>query len=326
MINRVHWGLLSFLALFISSCGASGSPSLQETQVALYVQQTVVARDMAELTQMAEVPAASTSVPPQSTSTFIPEVADSPSAIPDPPTESASSFDSWRQEAKILLYEGITGDPERSRIISLALDSLGQNYFDAASQIGEFQTQLSSDQQWDLIIYARENRDTQSGNPFGEIFSEYDNGSSVIIEHWNLDDILNYSAPFTTKMERCGLVVTADWSDPEGTADLLLYAHNTQNSIHNQPNEDIRLSSLGNTRWLGDIGDFIRLKAGSEGQVLYGTLETTNNSKAAVVSCFDNRFILQSFSTHQYDRVRMIMLWENFIYNALYARYQYLSK
>ena len=321
-----YWGVLSLLTALISACASSSSPTLQETQVALYVQQTVIARDIAELTQAANESVLQPIVEEITEPASTPEPLPTATGVSVPPTEPASTFESWKQEARILLYEGITGDPNRSRIISRALDSLGLGYLDTASQIGEFQSQLSSNQEWDLIIYARENRDNFSGNLFGEIFSEYDKGSSVIIEHWNLDDVLNYSAPFTMKMEKCGLAVTADWYDPNNTADLLLYAHNTQNPIHNQPNTNIRLTSFGQLRWSGDIGDFLRLTTGSDAQVLYGTLETTDTTKATVVSCFNNRFVLQTFSTHQYDRDRMIMLWENYVYNTLYARYQNLEK
>ena len=318
------WGLLFLLVVLLSACASPVSPALQETQVALYVQQTVVARDIAELTQAANEPTVQPTVQATIEPSSTPQLPMDTSVAP-PPTEPAPSFESWKREAKILLYEGITGDPNRSRIISGALDSLGLGYLDTASQIGEFQSPLSGNQDWDLVIYARENRDDASGNLFGEIFSEYDNGSSVIIEHWNLDDILNFSTAFTMKMEKCGLVVTADWYDPNQTADLLPYAHNTQNPIHNQPNTNIRLTSFGQAKWSGDIGDFLRLTTGSDAQVLYGTLETTNSTKATAVSCFNNRFVLQTFSTHQYDRVRMIMLWENYIYNTHLARYQYLG-
>lgn len=325
MTKLRRWGLLLLLVVMISGCASSGGSPLQQTQVALYVQQTVLAEHIAELTQEVDTVV----VPPTAQIAALPTSAPEPlpaaTSAPVSPPESTSSFESWRREATILLYEGIAGDPQRPRVISHALDGLGQNYFDAVSQIGEFQSQLSGSQTWDLIIYARENRDTQSGNPFGEIFAEYDKGSSVVIEYWNLDDVLNYSQPFTMKMERCGLTVTADWYDSSGGADMLLYAHNTQNPIHNQPNSNIRLTSFEYVRWTGDIGDFIRLKTGSHAQVLYGASETTNTTKATVVSCFDNRFVLQTFSTHQYDRDRMIMLWENYIYNTLYARYQHLG-
>lgn len=283
---------LTFGILVASSCSTSGETSLQKTQVALYVEQTIVARDIAKLTQMANAPT------PLSTATNLNEIPSfiTPSISVDTPTSVASEndlpseFSNWIKTARILLYEGITGDSKRSRIIAFSLANLGVEYFDAGSQIGEFQTQLSSNNEWDLIIYARENRDKSSGSPFGEIFAEYDRGASIIIEHWNLDDILNYSASFSLKLEECGVVISKDWYDPNGNADLLLYAHNTNNPIHNQPNKDIRLTSFGNTRWTGDIGDIMRIKPRNQAQILYGTLETSDTTNGTVVACFSNRW------------------------------------
>ena len=140
-----------------------------------------------------------------------------------------------------------------------------------------------------------------------------------------LDDVANFSSALTSKMTKCGFTITADWFDPNGSADLLLYAHNTQNPIHNQPNSNIRLTSFNTVQWTGDIGDLLRVTPGGEGQILYGISESNSASKGTVISCFGNRFILQTHPTHQYERDRMSFLWENYIYNALYARYQYLN-
>lgn len=226
------------------------------------------------------------------------------------------------KNANVLLYEDIAGTSNRTRWIANALNELNVPYYDALDQIGLFQSQLSSSQTWDLIIYAREDRNNLAGNLFGEIFEEYDNGSSIIIEHWNLDDVANFSTPLTSKMERCGFGITADLFDPQGR-DYLLYAHNTQNPIHTQPHSNIRLTSFNTVKWTGDLGDLLRIKSGGDGQILYGISEGNSTSKGTVISCFGNRWILQTHATHDFERDRMTYLWENYIYNALYARYQY---
>ena len=311
------------LLLLISACSSSGgSTDIQQTQVAIWVEQTVIARDIAALTQAANQP----QLPQQ----FPSPIVNSPGAPPTIESSSSSNlsnFDDWLANSKILLYEDVAGTGDRTRWIADALDDLGLSYFDSVDQIGLFQSKLSSNDEWDLIIYARENRNNDSGNLFAEIFDEYDNaGSSVIIEHWNLDDVANFSSALTAKMSRCGFTITADWYDSTGSGDLLLYAHNTQNPIHNQPNSSIRLTSFNTVRWTGELGDFLRVVPGGEGQILYGASENNPSSKGTVIACFDNRFILQTHATHQYERDRMIYLWENYIYNALEARYRYLGK
>lgn len=310
-----------FSLAFLGACSSGSSPEFQQTQMALWVEQTVIARDIAALTQAAV----------QSPQQFPTPVLNDPVVIPTAENPSSSSstsnFEDWLENADILLYEDVAGTNDRTRWISDALRDLGLPYFDSLDQIGLFQSQLSSNAEWDLIIYARENRYNDAGNLFAEIFSEYDNaGSSVIIEHWNLDDVANFSSALTAKMSRCGFTITADWYDTTGSGDLLLYAHNTQNPIHNQPNSSIRLTSFNTVRWTGELGDFLRVVPGGDGQILYGVSENNSSSKGTVIACFNNRFILQTHATHQYERDRMIYLWENYIYNALYARYQFLNK
>jgi hypothetical protein len=41
------------------------------------------------------------------------------------------------------------------------------------------------------------------------------------------------------------------------------------------------------------------------------------NSHALLVSCLDGRLIIQSFRTHEYQYEEMLMLWKNYIYQAL---------
>ncbi len=313
----------AFFFLTVAACSLGGNSDVQSTQVAMWVEQTVIARDIAALTQVANQPQSGQQVSPTGSSNSAIQPAPESSSS----SSTASNFDDWLENSKILLYEDIAGTRDRTRWISDALNDLGLSYFDSVDQIGLFQSKLSSNEEWDLIIYARENRNNDAGNLFREIFEEYDDvGSSVIIEHWNLDDVANFSSALTAKMSRCGFTITADWYDSTGSGDLLLYAHNTQNPIHNQPNNSIRLTSFNTVRWTGELGDFLRVVPGGEGQILFGASENNSSSKGTVIACFDNRFILQTHATHQYERDRMIYLWENYIYNALYARYQLLNK
>jgi len=44
-----------------------------------------------------------------------------------------------------------------------------------------------------------------------------------------------------------------------------------------------------------------------------------------LTECLDGRLVWQTFSTHDYKDQDMISLWQNYIYNALQARYEYLQ-
>ena len=300
--------------LFIQGCASAETPPLQQTQVALYVQQTIVAADIATLTQVAGNP------PPTPTQV--------PALLEATPTQSglpSAEFEEWMANARILLYEDAAGASNRTRWIPSALQGLDLTYTDTVDRLGTFQSQLSADQEWDLVIYARENRGNEAGNLFAEIFDKYDQGASVIIEHWNLDDIADTSTALTEQMKTCGFTVTGDWFDRTGYTKLLLYGHNTQNPVHSQPNGDIQLATYNSVRWLGDIGDLLAINTAGESQILYGTSETASDSNGTVLSCNGNRFILQTHATHQYERDLITRLWENYIYNALYARYQFLN-
>ena len=313
-MRKITGIMIMMSLLFMQGCASTGTPPLQQTQVALYVQQTIVAADIATLTQVAANP--------------LPTATTAPASLTATPTQNglpSAAFEEWLSNARILLYEDSVGASRRTRWIPSALQGLDLNYTDTVDRLGTFQAQLSADQEWDLVIYARENRENEAGNLFAEIFAEYDQGASVIIEHWNLEDIADSSTALTAQMKACGFTVTGDWFDRNGYTKLLLYAHNTQNPVHSQPNSDIRLATYNSVRWLGDIGDLLAVTSAGEGQILYGTSETNSDTNGTVISCFGNRFILQTHATHQYERDLMVRLWENYIYNALYARYQFLN-
>ena len=128
-------------------------------------------------------------------------------------TDPLPPFDEWLQEAEILLYEEIAGDYARDRWIVLALENLGLAYFDTVDAKGNFHYELTGSKVWDLVIYAREDRTNQSGNLFIDVLAQYDNGASVILEMWDLDDDFENSWALRQFFEDCGIDVRGDLRD-----------------------------------------------------------------------------------------------------------------
>jgi hypothetical protein len=321
------------------------NPDLDETRIALSVKETIVSGQVSMLTEQAsgqasliqtpvdiEVQMPNPTVTTKPTDTYAPTQAEVPTDTPRPPETQMQpptitavtkpSFEEWLDSAEILIYEDIAGDPNRPRWIETALDNLNLQYIDTGSAVGEFDSQLTSSKEWDLIIYARENKQNTSGDLFTPIFDKFEQGAALIIEHWNLDEVHTANA-LTSVLSKCGIEFQDDWIG-EPFEYQLLYAHNTDNTIHNQPNQDIRLTSFNQLTWTGDLGDLMRVVSGGNGELLFGARSAYDDSHGTVMSCFDNRFILQTHSTHQYEEARMVQLWENYIYNALLSRYSSL--
>ena len=295
------------------------------TQIALNVQETVVAQQATDLALTANAPTATFTETPTETPSLTPtetqEAPQEPPPAQDPPPEQqAGDFDTWMKSSKILLYEDMTKLFE-TRYVKDALDILGlsQNYTDIKDATGEFKTQLLSGIDWDLIIVAVEARTGIQGEFFGYILERLNKGSSVVMEHWNLDDLSGgQAAPL---LSSCGIRISRDWWDPPNTARSLwpLYG---EHPIWHEPNEGMSLANY-TLYWAGDVGDFMKKSAGSDAILLAGNYAQTKDDYATLATCMDGRFILQTFSSHDYRQDDVTRLWQNYIYNALKARFAY---
>ena len=140
----------------------------------------------------------------------------------------------------------------------------------------------------------------------------------MIIEHWNLDDLSGGQA--ATILTRCGVRIS-DWWDPPDTARSLwpLYG---EHPIWHEPNEGMSLANY-TLYWIGDVGDFMKLVPGSDAILLAGVYAQVKDQNATLATCLDGRLILQTFSSHDYHREDVVRLWQNYVYNALKAHYEY---
>ncbi len=294
----------------------------QATQMAANVQSTVNAQ---QVTQAAQATATSRPTDTQ-------QAAPPPTTQAPPPTQQSTGpeedFETWMRSASILLFEDMAGDFNVPRLINQALERMGLSYVDVKDAMGNYKTQILSNgpggRGWDLIISGKERKDNISGEFYVYLNDSLNMGSSLIIEEWDIDDIA--SGKIGSILSRCGVEFHRDWID-EPLDRQLLYPINGDHPIHHEPNEGISLTNPTNywTWNVFDLGDLLQLRPGSDAIPLWGARTISNTSYLTAVTCLDGRLTIQTYSTHSYGDNRVIMMWQNYIYNALKARYDYLS-
>lgn len=254
---------------------------------------------------------------------------------PDPPTQEPApteepdlnqDFDTWMRSASILIFEDMAGDFSVYRYIKLALDGMSLDYTDVRDALGHYKTNLLSGgpggQGWDLIISGKERRTAVQGEFYVYLNDALNLGSSVIIEEWDMDAIA--SGKIAMLLSRCGIGYHRNWiGDPLN--EQLLFPVNGTHPVHHFPNEGISLTNPSGF-WLGtDLGDFIRIKPGGDAKILWVARANVKDSYGTAATCMDGRLIFQTYSTHSYGQERVVLMWQNYIYNTLKARYDYLA-
>jgi hypothetical protein len=251
---------------------------------------------------------------------------------PAPPTYASLSPDELAgrmKTANILLYEDMTTRLDTIRYVKPALDKMGLKYKDDGAAGGWLRDDVAKGpgdgKPWDLVIIAAEDKKGASGEFFSYAMASLDKGSSVIMETWFLDS--SYSGFAMGMMDRCGLIFDGNWVKI-APARTVLFALDPTNPILNEPNSGMSFSKSTNYWWdpngkiAYDVGDLVRLKPGSSSKLLLGTTAQATDSHGTLTVCMDGRLILQTFSDHQFSLDNMSLLWQNYIYNALRARFE----
>lgn len=332
-ILLLAFGALCILVL-LASCGLPGATdtSLEGTRMALAVQQTSMALEQTRAAQDAAPQDAQPAAPAaQPTYTAYPtytsqapepaveEVTEAPEAEPE------QSFDEWLDDVDILLYDAMLGRGD-TPVIENAIDGLGlgANTENVGTAIGDFLSSMNSAVQWDLIIVGSEFRSQVQGEIFDALANEIERGSSVVLETWYIDQV--YNGRIQPVMQRCGISFHQDWWR-DNNADLnsfLVYLLEPDAKLFSQPNT-IGMLIPYDIRWIDDVGDTVEVVPGADATLLAGRLPNEHNSYGLITECLDGRIVWQTFSTHDYKDSEMLNLWQNYIYNALEARYEYLQ-
>lgn len=327
--------LLILVGLCFTSCDYlfGSDTSMENTRVALAVQQTSLAMEQTSMAQNQNQPANPT-VEPTVQPTYTPYPTFTSQPVQEEPVveeteaqteEETVSFDEWLDDVDILIYDEMYGMGE-SVIIENAVDSLGlgSNTKNVGDAMGDLLSYLNSATEWDLVIIAAESRDAISGEYFDVLADQIDRGTSIIIEIWYIDDIAQ--GRIQPVMQRCGISFQRDWWR-DFNADIneyLVYLLEPSDPIFSQPNTMSMLIPSLSYIWLGDVGDMLEINPGSDAVLLAGTQAKTHDAYGTIAKCLDGRMIWQTFSTHDYKYQDMIDLWQNYVYNTLLARYDYL--
>ena len=326
--------ILLFVLIVISiACNLPGTSeqlvkekSLQETQSALSVQQTVLAISQeTEAAQPEPTMQAPQSEVIQPTVTPFPTVTPQPENTQAPQPTPTPDFEAWMDQAKILVYEDMKGNFSFLPRVDQALDALGLssgNVVRVGDAQGDFLRELNTGRGWDLVIVAGESRTAPTGEfweSIGDLVIQDD--VALIAEVWNLDSY--YIGKISPLLNRCGITVFRDWErDPfrYDIYDFSIYWLEPEHPVFTQPNV---VEPLLGTDWFWDwdIGDLIKLKGG-DAQILAGTQKKEHSSYGLVTTCMEGRVIWQTFSTHDYPADDTISLWQNYIFNTLKNRFE----
>ncbi len=318
--NRIV--LLLVAMLFVLACSLGGTtsqqPAFDATKAALELEATAMVLQLTQSAINNQPAQVAPTVAPPPTAEAVPPTAEPVSTMPD--------FDTWMKSASILVFEDIAADFNVYRYVPIALSGMGLNYVDEADYLGRFKNQLLSNgpggQGWDLIIAAKEIRSDLQGEFYVYLNDALGNGSSVILEEWDMDRLGNGKLSLLTG--RCGVDFDRNWQDTN-INDTVIYALNGDHRAHHEPNEGLSMSKVTGY-WLGfDLGDRMRLAPGSTATPLWGKYGTSTSTDILAVSCVDDRFIIQTYATHSYAQDRVVAVWQNYIYSTLRARYDYLA-
>ena len=251
---------------------------------------------------------------------------------PAPPTRASLSPEELQarmKTANILLYEDMTTRLNTIRYVKPVLDKMGLKYKDDGAAGGWLRDDIAKGpgegKPWDLVIIAAEDKVGASGEFFTYVMTSLDKGSSVIMETWFLD--ASYNGLAQGLMDRCGLIYDGDWVKI-APARTVLFALDPTNPILNEPNSGMSFSKSTDYWWdpdgriSYDVGDLVRTNPGSSSKLLLGTTAEAKESHGTLTECMDGRLILQTFSDHQFSLDSMSLLWQNYIYNALRARFE----
>jgi hypothetical protein len=301
---------------------------LQLTEIALGVEQTLIARQETAAAQTAEaaqvVPEVETQPTPDMAATEA-ALQPTPEAPQVSPTIDAypEDFREQMKSASILLYEDIINNPEVYRYVKRTLDQMELPYTDVGSAKGHFKDALvngnASGQPWDLILAAAESRTGIQGEFFEYMNNALDQGSSLVLEAYHLDEI--YLGKAALILNRCGVSVKNYAGKNRSPADIMLHPVNDPgHAILNDPNSVSLTDGLTFFWDYSDLGSTMDLTGEGDGLILLARSPSDSTQNGALAVCDDGRLILQTFSSHSFDETTMGKLWQNYIYHALKVR------
>jgi hypothetical protein len=291
-------------------------------------QQATIDAQAAQATQVAMVPPPGTTplVPPEMPPGTTPLVPPGmPGTTPMAPVAPPSGdFTQMMKTASVLLYEDIVAMPAESRYVLKTLQSMGiQSVKDDGNAVGWLKTDLLGSapggRPWDLVIIAQEARGTVSGEFYQYLGNLLQQGTSVIVEDWNLGNVVEGAVAPT--LAQCGVYAYPWWSFTGNINDVVMWPLGIPHPVLSQPNSGLAFTRARDT-WLtfGQLGSQLALTGKGDAVLLLGTKTQEQYKDGTLAVCMGGRLIIQGFSSHSFEFMTMYPLWENYIYNALQVR------
>ncbi len=278
------------------------APTVDATKITLEIQATALA---AVLTQQAAETLAQPLIVESSPTGTAAQASVVATDTPQPPADDMKSL---IKGAKILVYED-AGSAYLSEWVKSTLDLMGLKYTHIGDAQGHFMSQLNSSTRWDLIIVAAESRKGVQGEFWDVITPKVTaDKTALIVEMWYLSQIANGRIQSLTS--KCGIQYQSTRTYVDS-----IYTLDSANPIFSTPNGGFSLTNYVG-QWTDKGGDYVR-QTGGDAVLLAGGFIKEKSRYGLLTSCIEGRVIIQTFSTHDYHRETMQMLWENYIINTL---------
>ena len=314
---------------------SSQSPALDETQVAIGIQSTMLAAEMAQATANAVVEVLPTQPPaptiPPEQPTYTPYPTYTPPAIatevapvienPQPAADGLTEeqIEQMIRSANVLVFEDMRGNFDRKPIVHEVINRMrfsGGKVVEVGDALGKFKEQLLSTTKWDLIIVSAENHDAVQGEFWEYMQDHVNDGAAVIIEMWYMNQHYTDIQPM---LSQCGVEYHKDWyrdfnSDP---LDYSIYWLDPSSPILTEPNSGMSLANVSYLYWPFDAGDLLRLGPGGDAQLIAGIYPREKSQYGVLATCMEGRMIIQTFCSHDYNPSHVMSLWENYIVYTL---------
>jgi len=222
------------------------------------------------------------------------------------------------KNASILLYEDMVEDVSEYRYVKRTLDAMGLQYKDDGNAMGWLKSDLLGGK-WDLVIIAVEYRTDVSGEFFDYLNSVLQQGSSVILEAFHLDEVSEGAV--SPILAKCGVQVYPYVPKTGGTLDVVMWPLGVQHPVLEQPNSGMSFTRARDKwLWSFDLGFQMAQTGSGDAVLLLGTNAQEKLMDGTLAVCMGGQLTLQGFSSHSFEYTTMYPLWENMIYNALKIR------
>lgn len=331
--------LLASLACSFSGSNSGGSQELEQTRIALAVEQTAVARQMATMSaEPSEAPPSATPEPsatpqPSATPTLTPLPTDTlePSDTPSPEPSPTLDIEAQIRSAKVLVFEDMYGNPDRRPVVHQAvgqMDFSAGKLIETRDALGKFKEHLLGPEPWDLILISAESRTGVQGEFWGYVHDQIRRGAAVVIEVWYLDRHYTDIQPI---FKECGIAYQKNWirGSKYSILDYGIFWLIPDHPFLQPPQEPVSLTNPNFLYWVppktDDAGDLIRLGTGGDAVLLAGTQPDSKSDHGVLAVCNQGTLIVQTFSSHDYRESEVVALWKNYIRYTLTNHFKKLE-